>query len=49
VTPDILAVESPQHVVAGGDPVMSLALLRSGIRMAPVAAAQMMFNAGQRN
>ena len=42
VTPDIMAVELPCHVAAGGDPVLSLALLRAGVRMPPAMARQIM-------
>ncbi|HEY0673444.1 MAG TPA: S41 family peptidase [Longimicrobiales bacterium] len=45
VTPDILAIETPRHVAAGGDPVLSLALLRAGVRMAPAAAVRLLLQA----
>lgn len=44
VTPDIPAIETGRHIAAGGDPVLSLALLRAGIRMAPAVAGQLLLN-----
>jgi C-terminal processing protease CtpA/Prc len=42
VKPDVLAVETPQHVAAAGDPVLALALLRAGVRMNAAMARQLM-------
>ncbi|HEX6559582.1 MAG TPA: S41 family peptidase [Longimicrobiales bacterium] len=42
VTPDILAVEEPRHLVAGGDPVLALALLRAGVRVSPAIAGRIL-------
>lgn len=44
VAPDIVAIETPRHLTAGGDPVLSLALLRAGIRMPPAAAGRLLVN-----
>ena len=38
VTPDIRAVETPRHVAEGGDPVLTLALLRAGVQLSPMNA-----------
>ncbi|MGQ0562106.1 MAG: S41 family peptidase [Gemmatimonadota bacterium] len=45
VIPDIPAIETGRHVAAGGDPVLALALLRSGVRINAAAARQLMTNA----
>jgi len=42
VTPDILAITPAQHIAAGTDPVLSLALLRAGARISPQTATRIL-------
>lgn len=42
VEPDIPALMNAQHIAAGSDPVLALALLRAGARVSPATAARVL-------